>query len=230
MRIQAVLCDIEGTTTSLSFAHEVLFPLSYDQMEVFIKQNWNSDLVRPEIQQIKSQIGNADPDQVIKTLRSWIKEDRKEGPLKSIQGKIWKDAFESGKIRGHVYNDVPPGFRKWHDSEIQICIFSSGSIEAQKLLFRYSESGDLSQFISSYFDTTTGPKKESSSYKKIASKLLLPASNILFLSDVQSELDAARTAGMQTTQLLREGVTANFSGHPTVNSFDEIKLSVIPSA
>ena len=227
MPVQAVLCDIEGTTSSLSFVHDVLFPLSYDRMEDFIKENWNSDLIHQEIKQIKSE----DPDYVIKTLRSWIKEDRKEGALKSIQGKIWKNAFESGKIRGHVYEDVVPNFRKWRDSDVKICIFSSGSIEAQKLLFRYSEAGDLSQFISSYFDTTTGPKRESTSYKKIASELSLPATSILFLSDIQSELDAARNAGMQTTQLLRELVTPkNFSGHPIVNSFDEIKLSEKPSA
>lgn len=225
--VQAVLCDIEGTTSSLTFVHDVLFPLSYDRMEDFIKQNWNSDLIRQEIQQIKSE----SPDEVIKTLRSWIKEDRKEGALKSIQGKIWKDAFESGKIRGHVYQDVPPNFEKWRSSGIKICIFSSGSIEAQKLLFHYSEAGDLTQFISSYFDTTSGPKRESLSYKKIAAELSLPTANILFLSDVQSELDAARNAGMQTTQLLREVATPkNFSKHPMVSSFDEIKLSAKPSA
>jgi enolase-phosphatase E1 len=226
MPIQTILCDIEGTTSSLSFVHDVLFPLSYDRMEDFIKQYWNSDLIRTEILQMNSE----DPDEVIKTLRSWIKEDRKEGALKSIQGKIWKEGFESGKIRGHVYRDVPPNFQKWGGSGIRICIFSSGSIEAQKLLFKYSEAGDLSPFISSYFDTTTGPKREPSSYQKIASELSLPAANILFLSDVQSELDAARNAGMQTTQLLRELATPkNFSGHPTVSSFDEIKLSAKPS-
>jgi len=226
MPVQAVLCDIEGTTSSLSFVHDVLFPLSYDLMEDFIKQNWNSDLIRQELKPLKSE----DPDEVIQTLRSWINEDRKEASLKSIQGKIWKDGFESGKIRGHVYEDVPPNFRKWQDSGIELCIFSSGSIEAQKLLFRYSEAGDLSQFISDYFDTTTGPKRESSSYKKIASELSLPAANILFLSDIQSELDAARNAGMQTTQLLREAATPkNFSGHPIVRSFDEINLSAKPS-
>jgi enolase-phosphatase E1 len=224
--IQAILCDIEGTTSSLSFVHDVLFPLSYDRMEDFIKQNWNSDSIRKESEQIKLE----DPDEVIKILRSWIREDRKEGALKSIQGKIWKDGFESGKIRGHVYQDVPENFRKWRDSGIKICIFSSGSIEAQKLLFKYSEAGDLSIFISSYFDTTSGPKRDTASYKKIASELSLPTANILFLSDVQSELDAARNAGMQTTQLLREIATPkNFSGHPIVNTFNELRLSAKPS-
>jgi enolase-phosphatase E1 len=223
--IQAVLCDIEGTTSSLTFVHDVLFPLSYDRMEDFIKQNWNSDFIRQEIQQIQSD----DPNEVIKTLRSWIKEDRKEGALKSIQGKIWKDAFESEKIRGHVYPDVPPNFQKWRDSGINISIFSSGSIEAQKLLFRYSEAGDLTQLLSSYFDTTTGPKRDSLSYKKIASELSLQPANILFLSDVQSELDAARNAEMQTTQLLREAATPkNFSKHPIVSSFDQIKMNAKP--
>ena len=229
MPIQAVLCDIEGTTSSLSFVHDVLFPLSYERMEDFIKQNWEEDLIRQEIQQIKSQTGKTEPDEIITTLRSWITEDRKEGALKSIQGKIWKDEFESGRIRGHVYPDVPPNFRKWHNSGVQICIFSSGSIEAQKLLFCYSDAGDLSQFISSHFDTRTGPKKEPSSYKNIASELSLPPENILFLSDIQSELDAARRAGMHTTQVLREGVIPNWSRHSKADSFDEIDLSAIPS-
>jgi enolase-phosphatase E1 len=229
MPIQAILCDIEGTTSSLSFVHDVLFPLSSDRMEDFIKQNWDKDLIKQEIEQIKSQTANSEPDEIIKTLRSWITEDRKDGALKSIQGKIWKDSFESGQIRGHVYNDVPHNFRKWHDSGIHICIFSSGSIEAQKLLFRYSEAGDLSPFLSCHFDTGSGLKKEPSSYQKIASQLGLPATNILFLSDIQSELDAARRAGMQTTQVLREGVIPNWSRHPKVNSFDEIDLSAIPS-
>jgi enolase-phosphatase E1 len=218
MLVQAVLCDIEGTTSSLSFVHNVLFPLSYERMEDFIRRNWN----RQELEQIKSEMGDAGQDEIIKTFRSWILEDRKERALKSIQGKIWKDAFESGQIRGHVYPDVEPSFYKWRDSGIQICIFSSGSIEAQKLLFRYSQVGDLSRFISAYFDTSTGPKKESSSYKTIAGKLSLDGPNILFLSDVQSELDAARAADMHTTQVMREGVTPNSSGHPIVNSFNEI--------
>jgi enolase-phosphatase E1 len=230
MPIQAVLCDIEGTTSSLSFVHDVLFPLSYERMEDFIKQNWDTDLIRLEIQQLKLQTGKIEPDEVITTLRTWITEDRKEGPLKSIQGKIWQGEFESGKIRGQVYPDVPPNFRKWQNSGIQICIFSSGSTEAQKLLFRYSEANDLSQFINFYFDTNTGPKNEPASYKKIASELSLPVENILFLSDIQSELDASRRAGMHTTQVLREGVIPNWSRHPEVNSFDEIDLSAIPSS
>lgn len=225
MPVQAILCDIEGTTSSLSFVHNVLFPLAHDRIDGFIKQNWGRDLIRQEIEQIKIQTGNNEPEGIIKTLREWISEDRKDGALKSIQGKIWKNAFESGQIRAHVYPDVAPNFRKWQDSGIQICVFSSGSIEAQKLFFRYSEAGDLSKFLSSYFDTTTGPKSKSSSYEKISSELLLPAANILFLSDVESELDAARNAALQTIQVLREGVTPNVSGHPIVVSFDEIQLS-----
>jgi len=221
---EAILCDIEGTTTSLSFVHDVLFPLSYNSMEDFVSRHWNSDQIQPEIALIRHEISKVDagPGEIIAVLKSWIGEDRKEKALKSIQGKIWKDAFESGQIRGHVYPDVSPNFRKWKDSGIKICIFSSGSIEAQKLIFQYSEAGDLSKYVSAYFDTNTGPKKEASSYQGIASRLALPAEDILFLSDVEAELDVARTAKMQTTQVLREGVTPNNSGHPTARSFDEI--------
>lgn len=221
---EAILCDIEGTTTSLSFVHDVLFPLSYNSMEDFVRRNWNSDQIQPEIALIRHEISKVDagPDEIIAVLKSWIREDRKEKALKSIQGKIWKDAFETVQIRGHVYPDVPPNFRKWKDSGIKICIFSSGSTEAQKLIFQYSEAGDLSKFLSAYFDTNTGPKKEASSYHRIASQLALPVENILFLSDVEGELDAARAAKMKTTQVLREGVTPNLSGHATARSFDEI--------
>ncbi|MCI0412227.1 acireductone synthase [bacterium] len=221
---EAILCDIEGTTTSLSFVHNILFPLSYECLEGFVRRFWNSDQIQQEIALIRHQISKEDagPDEVIAVLRSWIHEDRKETALKSVQGKIWKDAFESGQIRGHVYPDVPPNFHKWNDSGTKICIFSSGSTKAQKLIFQYSEAGDLSKFVSAYFDTNTGPKKETFSYQRIASQLTLPAENILFLSDVEAELDAARAAKMLTTQVLREGVTPNLSGHPTVSSFDEI--------
>jgi enolase-phosphatase E1 len=214
----AILCDIEGTTSSLSFVHNILFPISYENMENFIRKNWESGLIADEIKSFQEQ----DPEDVIRTLRFWILEDRKDPVLKSIQGKIWKDAFESGAIKGHVYPDVPENLRKWNDQGIKVGIFSSGSVEAQKLLFQYSEAGDLTPYLSEYFDTRVGAKKNTNSYTNIASRLSMSPSSILFLSDVEDELNAARDAHLQTTQVLRENVVPNTSGHSTVNSFDEI--------
>ena len=216
--VRAIVCDIEGTTTSLSFVHQVLFPISLQKMDQFVQDHWDSSLVR--------ELNKPTPEEASALLKSWIAADKKDTILKTIQGNIWKQSFESGEIRGHVYPDVPACFRKWNDSGIRICIFSSGSVEAQKLIFQHSEAGDLSHFIDRYFDTTTGPKRDPASYAKIAMELNLTAFDILFLSDVTEELDAARTAGMHTIQILREGIAQTpRSTHPTATSFDEINVN-----
>jgi len=215
--IRAIVCDIEGTTTSLSFVHQVLFPISLQKMEQFVRDNWGSSLIRA--------LNKSTPEEASTLLKSWIEADKKDTILKSIQGNIWKQSFQSGEIRGHVYQDVAPCFQKWKDSGIRICIFSSGSVEAQDLIFRSSEAGDLTPFIDRYFDTTTGPKRDAASYTKIAIELGLRASQILFLSDVTEELDAARMAGMQTIQILREGILPGLqSTHRTATSFQEIQF------
>ncbi len=211
--IKAVLCDIEGTTTSLSFVHDVLFPLSRKEMDRFVHENWND----PELGQLFAQTQKQSPDEVIQLLKSWINADKKEGILKQIQGKIWKRAFESGQIRAHVYPDVSKKWNEWKDHGIKVYIFSSGSIEAQQLLFRFSEMGDLTGFIDGYFDTATGPKKDPESYRMIARVVQLPPKEMLFLSDVPAELDAARDAGLQTVLIVR-------SGHDVAKSFEDIPL------
>ena len=210
--VQSILTDIEGTTTSISFAVDVLFPLSHEKMEDFVQANWDT---------VRSQFPSMQPAEVIATLRSWIQADKKETRLKSIQGKIWKTAFESGKIKGHLYPDVAPAFRRWKNKGLRIAIYSSGSIEAQQLIFRFSTDGDLTKWIDDYFDTTTGPKREAGSYRSISEKLNLRAQEILFLSDVAAELNAAGQAGMQTIQLLRENAKPD-GRHRTARSFAEI--------
>lgn len=217
MRIAAVLCDIEGTITSLSFVQDVLFPLSHRCMQEFIEANWDGE----DVDALRNEIYPLTKENVIQALRSWIESDLKHTILKSIQGKIWRQAFESGQIRGHVYPDVPAHFRKWKAAGIKIAIFSSGSVQAQDLLFRYSEAGDLTPYIDAYFDTTTGPKKETSSYERIAQLLGLEPTQILFLSDVVAELDAARDAGMQTTQLIRDGGASGI--HPAALTFANLQ-------
>lgn len=230
--MKSVLCDIEGTTTSIAFAKDILFPLSYQEMDRFIRENWNEPSVSNDLQAVKEeilkispgkQLNHITPEEVISTLRSWIREDRKVTSLKSIQGKIWKDSFEAGRIRGHVYPDVPPAFKTWAAAGIQINIFSSGSVEAQKLVFRFSEAGDLSTFISHYFDTTTGPKKEPASYKAIAHKIDVAPSEILFLSDLLEELDAANAAGLNVNHVVRDPISgSNPSKYKVITAFDQI--------
>ena len=209
--IRAVLCDIEGTTTALSFVHEVLFPLSRKEIGSYVREHWND----PDMKQLFEKLGSS-TDDVVRLLISWIDADKKEGALKEIQGRIWKKGFESGEIQSHIYPDVPKRWSEWKDRGIKIYIFSSGSIEAQKLLFRYSEAGDLTSYIQDYFDTTTGPKKEPESYRKIAALIGFHPEEILFLSDVQAELDAAKSAGMKTTQIIRD------PAHPLATSFDDL--------
>ncbi|MCI0412619.1 acireductone synthase [bacterium] len=216
--IRAVLCDIEGTTTSLSFVHDVLFPLSREKMDSFIRENWTAPELQPILDDLKKKIPieNPPPPDVVALLQAWIDADKKDRALKEIQGRIWKEAFESGKIRAPVYPDVPEKWAEWKRQGLSIYIFSSGSIEAQQLLFRYSEAGDLTHFIDGYFDTTTGPKKVAASYEKIANTIEMNPADILFLSDMPAELDAARQAGMQTIQLMRDSV------HLVARTFHEI--------
>jgi len=216
--IRCILCDIEGTTTALSFVHDVLFPISRKEVDPYIRKHWNS----PELQQLIMGVGS-EPGEAIKILQEWIDADNKDGRLKQIQGKIWKKSFESGRIQAPVYPDVPRKWIDWKQRGLRIYIFSSGSVEAQKLLFQYSGAGDLTPLIDGYFDTTTGPKKDRATYDKIAAALKLKAEEVLFLSDVAEELNAARAVGMSTFHLDREG-TVRESAHPIAQTFEDVVI------
>ena len=152
-----------------------------------------------------------------------MERDRKSTALKSMQGKIWEEGYRSGDLRSEVYPDVPPALERWRREGIDLAIFSSGSVQAQRSLFRNTAAGDLTRFISAYFDTTTGPKTEPRSYAAIAAALGRSPSNMLFLSDVHAELDAARIAGMQTTLCVRTpGAEATGGGHQVIHAFDQL--------
>jgi len=221
-----VLTDIEGTTTDIAFVHETLFPLSRRALPEYVDAHWDSD----EILAARAVTGRHDAAGLVAELSAWIDADRKEPTLKAIQGKIWRGAFESGRVKSHVYADVPVAFRRWKDRGLRIAVFSSGSVEAQQLLFRHAECGDLTPFLSAFFDTTTGPKRESHSYAAIVRALgtlvataPAAASSVLFLSDVTAELDAAQAAGLLTKQLLRPGISDDpKSAHAKIRTFDEL--------
>jgi enolase-phosphatase E1 len=233
--MKAVLLDIEGTTTPIDFVHSTLFPFSKAKLGEFV--NGNLSEIETEIAQLKSEyktdftnqiygrhLDETEPETIVNYLEFLIESDRKSTPLKSLQGKIWQKGYQSGELKSEVFDDVPEAFERWKSEDYLIAIYSSGSVLAQKLLFENTNHGDLTKFISDYFDTTTGAKADAESYKKIAEALELQAEEITFVSDVPSELDAARTAGMQTILSVREGnapITED-TNHRIVQSFEEI--------
>jgi enolase-phosphatase E1 len=162
----------------------------------------------------------ADVERVIEILLGWIAEDRKATPLKALQGMVWEQGYQAGQLKGHVYPDAVEALKGWHQEGYQLFVYSSGSIQAQKLIFGCSEAGDLTPLFSGYFDTTSGPKREAQSYANITQAINVEAGQILFLSDIVEELDAARAAGMATCGLAREG--GELAGHVTVDSFARI--------
>ncbi|MCK5874386.1 MAG: acireductone synthase [Alcanivoracaceae bacterium] len=223
--VQAIVTDIEGTTSSISFVKEVLFPYAAAHMATFLREHWNEPAVQEQIHALAEDTGAAvtTADDADRILQQWIREDRKATPLKTLQGMIWQAGYQSGAYTAHLYPDTAPALQRWHDSGLPLYVYSSGSIAAQKLFFGYSDAGDLTPLFSGYFDTTTGMKQDIESYRKIATVIGLPASEIVFLSDIEGELNAAREAGFQTILLDRDG-KAPGSRHQCVNSFAEISF------
>ena len=224
---RAVLTDIEGTTSSISFVKDVLFPYARKHLPEFVRVHANDADVRRWLNATAQEAGVSpgDDEFIVGVLQRWIDEDRKATPLKALQGIIWKDGYESGAYRAHLYPEVAERLRHWHADGLRLYVYSSGSVGAQKLFFRHSEAGDLTPLLSGYFDTETGPKREADSYAKIAEAIGMPASDILFLSDVIEELDAAAKASMRTTQLCRPPMACvGQTAHPCVSSFDEVEI------
>lgn len=218
------LFDIEGTTTDIDFVHKVLFPYSKKNLETYILNNQTHPVVAAALQDVQETVLKEDQrtlglTETIAQLQKWINEDRKHKALKDIQGLIWDVGYSKNDFKGHVYSDVKPFFRKILDLGGKVGIYSSGSIHAQKLVFGYSEEGDLTPFISFYFDTTVGGKKEISSYKKIAHEVKMKESEIHFFSDIIQELEAAHEAGLSVTQVLRPGTKAG--QFETIKNFEE---------
>lgn len=214
-KVKYVLTDIEGTTTSVSFVYETLFPYfneNIDKLKQLTYLNVVQDAFKQvvEIRQKEDGVILETIDAVINQLKEWSAEDKKITPLKTLQGVLWDEAYKSGQIKGHVYPEVQEAIKSWVLQGIQVGIFSSGSIAAQRLIFGYSEAGDLTPLLSNYFDTNTGGKRDSSTYETIAHKLNIEANQIVFLSDVVEELEAADKVGYQTIQLVRPGTEANW--------------------
>ena len=225
--IQAILTDIEGTTSSLSFVKDVLFPYSRVHMADFVRAQAHAPAVRTQLDEVSRLAGRAlTNDEASAQLIAWIDADKKITPLKALQGLIWEAGYKQGDYQGHVYEDAVRQLRAWKKRGLKLYVFSSGSVLAQKLLFGHTAWGDLTPLFSGYFDTTIGNKREAGAYRAIAGKIDLKPSEILFLSDIREELDAARAAGMQTVWLVRDGALPAGSAHPLARSFDEIRLVV----
>ncbi len=225
-----ILTDIEGTTSSISFVKDVLFPYARAQLPQYVREHATDPKVRLWLEQVQLEIGDesADDEKIITTLLEWIDIDRKHTALKALQGMLWKDGYEDGAYSAHVYDDAVRALQAWHATGTLLYVYSSGSVPAQRLLFSHSTAGDLTPLFSGYFDTEVGGKRETRSYRNILDQLGADASDVIFLSDVVEELDAAREAGLATVLIDRRedylqprlGEAAH--GHRRVLSFADI--------
>ena len=223
--IVAIVTDIEGTTSSLSFVKDVLFPYAREHLSDFVRAHRRDVTVKKALDEARAIAGERlDENELIEQLHRWIDEDRKITPLKTLQGMIWKAGYERGELKGHVYEDAVERLRKWKEAGIRLYVFSSGSVLAQRLLFTHTVYGDLTPLFSGYFDTTIGAKKDPAAYRRIAAETGLNASDTLFLSDVKEELDAAQTAGMKTVWFVREGPLQPNAIHPQVRNFSAVPM------
>ncbi len=235
----AILLDIEGTTTPVSYVFEVLFPFARDNVEVFLETCGEDADVRADLALLRQEYRveseavppweGGEPIAAVPYVHYLIGYDgvasptgnRKSTALKSLQGKIWDAGYQSGQLKSELFDDVLPALERWHKAGKAIYIFSSGSVQAQKLIFQYSQAGDLTAHISGYFDTTTGPKREAESYQKITGAIGKSPDQILFISDVVAELRAAQAAGLQTLFSSRPGnVTDDAEGFTQIDNFD----------
>jgi enolase-phosphatase E1 len=199
MPVRAILTDIEGTTSSISFVKDVLFPYARRALPEFVRAHGDEPEVRRWLDVVATEHGAVcSDDTIVEILQGWIDEDRKHTALKALQGRIWSAGYRNADFTAHLYPDAAEALREWHAAGLPLYVYSSGSVPAQKLFFGHSDAGDLTGLFSNWFDTEVGGKREAASYTRIAEAVGLSPGDVLFLSDVVEELDAARDAGMQT--------------------------------
>jgi enolase-phosphatase E1 len=224
--IRAILTDIEGTTSSLSFVKDVLFPYARERLAAFVAARADDPEVSRQLDEVRRLAGAAlTTDEAVAELIRWIDEDRKATPLKTLQGMIWEEGYRGGDFHGHVYEDAVRKLREWKAAGLALFVFSSGSVQAQKLLFAHTGFGDLTSLFSGYFDTRIGAKQEPDSYRHIVAEIGEPAERVLFLSDIEAELDAASEAGLQVRWLIRPPAMIPTGSHACARNFDEIVIS-----
>ncbi|XP_068155520.1 enolase-phosphatase E1 [Drosophila tropicalis] len=240
--IKVILLDIEGTTTSIRFVHDILFPYAKHNVEEYLMKEWGSDEIKqivrdlqevPSFEEYKATLAdsasNTNIELVTGFVRYLIDKDLKVTPLKTLQGLIWANGYEAGELKGHVYDDVKEAFEHWNNSGLKLAVYSSGSVAAQKLIFENSTSGNLLPYLSAHFDTHVGHKQEKDSYINIAKSLEMKPEHILFLTDIPGEADAARAAGLQAIILQRFGnaplTDDEKSLNKIINDFSVLKVT-----
>lgn len=233
--VRFILLDIEGTTTDIHFVHQVLFPYSAERLPAYVNDHANDSSVLEAIQSVQQTIREEESRDInhaeaIEVLLNWIQQDRKHTALKQLQGLIWKEGFEQSHYQGHVYEDVPRALRNWKQKGIGLGIYSSGSVQAQKLMFGHSVAGDLTHLFSHYFDTKVGGKRDVESYRHIVAELNLAPIDVLFLSDIEAELDAARLAGLRVVQIVRDGTIPSSKHEQAPNLLAVEQKTEIPFA
>ena len=229
MPVRAILTDIEGTTGSISFVKDVLFPYARRALPAFVAARGQEPDVRRWLDAVAAEQGGVCDDRMtVEVLQGWIDADRKHTALKALQGLLWADGYRSGDFTAHIYADAAESLREWNAAGIPLYVYSSGSVPAQKLFFGHSAAGDLSGMFQGWFDTEVGGKRDAASYRRIAGDIGVEPGDVLFLSDIVEELDAAREAGMQTVLIdRREDYPAARTGdatggHRRVESFADI--------
>lgn len=223
--IKAIVTDIEGTTSSLSFVKDVLFPYARAHLPAFVRQHQDESEVASLLEDARREAGaDLDGEQLITQFIDWIDRDQKITPLKSLQGLIWEAGYRQGDFKGHIYADAARQLQTWKAAGYALYVYSSGSVYAQKLLFGHTEYGDLTPLFSGYFDTHIGGKREVESYQRIAEQIQFQPGEILFLSDIKEELDAAHQAGLNTYWLIREQAVDSRTTHRQAVDFDGITL------
>lgn len=231
MPVRAILTDIEGTTSSISFVKDVLFPYARRALPTFVREHGDEPEVRRWLDMVATEQGGiCTDDTLVEVLQGWITEDRKHTALKALQGRIWAAGYRNADFTAHMYADVARTLREWHHADLPLFVYSSGSVPAQRLFFGHSSAGDLTGLFSGWFDTEIGGKREAGSYRRIAESVGHAPGDMLFLSDVVEELDAAREAGMQTVLVDRRAdyptprTGEATHGHRRVETFDDIGI------
>ena len=219
-----VLTDIEGTTSSISFVKDGLFPYAAAALPDFLRQHAEDAAIAPIVQTLQADFALADIEAVIAQCLTWIKEDKKQTQLKALQGHIWRAGYESGAYQAHVYPDAHECLTAWKAAGHQLHVYSSGSILAQELFFQYTCFGDLRSLFTQHFDTTSGPKQAATSYQNICQQLGLAPTDVVFLSDIIAELDAAAQSGLRTVYVRRDATMPESAEHQTVVQFHDIHL------
>lgn len=220
--MRAVLTDIEGTTTAVSFVTHTLFPYARARIPAWVERGWGQAHLAPLFDTLRADASADSPGALVSAMLGWMDEDRKITSLKAAQGVIWEEGYGDGSLRSHLYADVAPALRRWRDSGLLLAVYSSGSEQAQRLLFAHTPDGDLCGLFCGFFDTRVGHKRQADSYRVISARLALPTSEVRFLSDVVEELDAAAAAGMDTVLLVRESASPSGCAHRVVQSFEQL--------